>query len=82
MTTEGSMQTVDLADWRFSFESDPRVIGTPLEEPPKTFEFSTAIVLRRQQGVFQRNRSEADVHCCAGRDVRARESASARCKRI
>lgn len=60
MTTQGSMQTVDLADWRFSFDSDPRFIGTPLEEPPETFEFSTAIELLKylaqddtHQGAFQ-----------------------------
>lgn len=60
MTTEGSMQTVDLADWRFSFSSDPRFIGTPLEEPPETFEFSTTIELLEflanddtHQGAFQ-----------------------------
>lgn len=39
------MQTVDLADWRFTFNSDPRFIGTPLDEPQETFEFSTAIEL-------------------------------------
>ncbi len=45
MNTQGSMQTVDLADWRFTFDSDPRFIGTQLEEPQETFEFSTAIEL-------------------------------------
>lgn len=54
------MQSVDLTHWRFSFGGDPRFRGTPLEEPPKIFEFPTAIELLRyladddsQQGAFQ-----------------------------
>lgn len=54
------MQTVDLTDWRFSFECDPRFVGTPLEVPSETFEFSTSIELLKhlahddtQQGAFQ-----------------------------
>ncbi len=39
------MQKVDLADWHFPFKGDPRLIGTPLEEPTETFEFCTAVEL-------------------------------------
>ena len=54
------MQTVDLTDWRFTFDCDPRFIATPLEKPSKKFEFSTAIELLKylardesQQCAFQ-----------------------------
>jgi len=70
MTTAGSMQTVDLTDWRFALGSDPRLSGTPLEELPETFKFSSAIELLKylahddtQQGAFQnriRERLRAD----------------------
>lgn len=60
MNTEMGMQTVDLNDWRFSFGGDPRFVGTSLEKPSKTIEFSTAIDLLKhlarddtQQVAFQ-----------------------------
>lgn len=39
------METMDLSNWHFLFEWDPRFLGTCLEEPSEKLPFATAVDL-------------------------------------